>query len=264
MKKKKLISIIITNYNKEKFIKKCLLSSLNQNYKNFEIILFDDRSTDNSLEIIKKFKKIRLIKNRFKNKNYSSPQNQIHGIMKSFQLSKGEIICLLDADDIFDKKKLSKVHDFFNTNKEKKFLVNYPHIKNKNFIVKNLHLKQSKWPTVFPTSCISFRRVFFKKFLQNIKKNDYSNLEIDARLAIYSNSFLNDFNIIKNKLTNYTIDSTGISSKYPKFSINWWTKRYEAFQYLRFILKKRKLLFKPSFDFYLTRLLFFLKSTILR
>ena len=42
MKKNNLISILITNYNKEKFLKKCLDSVYKQKYKNFEVILYDD------------------------------------------------------------------------------------------------------------------------------------------------------------------------------------------------------------------------------
>jgi len=50
--KKNLASILITNYNKEKFIKKSVISALSQNYNLKEVILFDDKSTDNSLSII--------------------------------------------------------------------------------------------------------------------------------------------------------------------------------------------------------------------
>ena len=60
--KKQLISILITNYNKSKFLKKNLSSIVNQNYKNFEVIIYDDNSTDQSLQIInqycKRYKKI--------------------------------------------------------------------------------------------------------------------------------------------------------------------------------------------------------------
>ena len=64
--KNNFISILITNYNKSKFLKKSILSVKNQKYNNYEIIIFDDNSDDNSLEIIKKFKKIKLIKNHKK------------------------------------------------------------------------------------------------------------------------------------------------------------------------------------------------------
>lgn len=50
-----MITIIITNFNKGKFLKKNLESCRNQLDKNFEIIFFDDRSTDHSLKIVKNF-----------------------------------------------------------------------------------------------------------------------------------------------------------------------------------------------------------------
>ena len=53
---KNKISVLITNYNKSQFLFKTLRSVCNQNFKNYEIILYDDASSDNSIEIIKKFK----------------------------------------------------------------------------------------------------------------------------------------------------------------------------------------------------------------
>lgn len=52
------VSIIIPVYNVEKYLKKCLDSITNQSYKNLEIIIIDDGSTDNSLEIAKGFEKM--------------------------------------------------------------------------------------------------------------------------------------------------------------------------------------------------------------
>ena len=113
-KKKDFISVIITNFNKERYLSNSLNSVLDQNYKNFEIILFDDCSTDSSIDIIKKFKKIRLIKNN-KKRFTSGPLNQIYGILKAFSISKGNLVCLLDSDDKFEKKKLNEVNNFFKT-----------------------------------------------------------------------------------------------------------------------------------------------------
>ena len=91
MKKKELISVIITNFNKQKYLYKSLKSLKNQKYNNFEVILFDDNSTDNSINVIRKFKKVIIIKNKKKRLN-SSPLNQINGILKTFDKSKGKII----------------------------------------------------------------------------------------------------------------------------------------------------------------------------
>ena len=159
------ISILITNYNKSKFLKKNILSVVNQEYGNYEIIMFDDNSNDNSLEIIKKFKKIKLIKNN-KKKDISPAINQINGIKKSFSISKGNIICLMDSDDYFKKNKLQEINNFFEQNKKKSILYNLPIISNKikiNIKKKNLNYV---WPTIFPTSCISVKRDKFEFFLK--------------------------------------------------------------------------------------------------
>ena len=57
----KLISIIVPLYNKDQYIKRCLLSILNQTYNDFEIIIINDGSTDNSEQIVRELnnKKIR-------------------------------------------------------------------------------------------------------------------------------------------------------------------------------------------------------------
>ena len=55
--KNNMISVIIPNYNNSKYLEKCIESVLNQKYKDFELIIVDDGSTDNSIDIIKKYKK---------------------------------------------------------------------------------------------------------------------------------------------------------------------------------------------------------------
>ena len=119
---KSYISILITNYNKEKFLDKSLKNVCNQNFKNYEIIIFDDCSTDRSIDIIKKYKKVKLIVNKSKNRKKSGPLNQINGIIECFKRSKGNIICLLDADDYFKKDKLWRIDQFFCKNKELNFV----------------------------------------------------------------------------------------------------------------------------------------------
>ena len=59
-------SILISNFNKEEFIEECIVSSLNQTYKNLEIIIFDNESTDNSLRIIKKYSNEIIVKSKKK------------------------------------------------------------------------------------------------------------------------------------------------------------------------------------------------------
>ena len=159
---KALASIIITNYNKKNFIKNTIKSAKNQNYKNKEIIVYDDRSFDGSLNIIKKFKTIKLIINKNIKKS-SSPLNQINAITKCFEKSRGNYIFLLDGDDQFKINKLSTIISLFKKNKKINMIQDKPYLRKKKRIL-NLKLKKhsfSIWPSVYPTSCIALRRKFF-------------------------------------------------------------------------------------------------------
>jgi len=98
-----LISIIVPLYNYEKFIRYCIKSILNQTYKNFELIIVDDCSKDNSYKRAKNFEKkdnrVKVIK-LDKNYGYSKAKNE--GIIRS----KGRYIVTLDADDMMTKDSL--------------------------------------------------------------------------------------------------------------------------------------------------------------
>ena len=103
-------SIIIPNYNSEKWIEKCINSILNQTYKNFEIIIVDDMSTDNSIKIIKKLlrKEDKLIIN--KSKRLSGGTRNV-GIAEA----KGDYIICIDCDDwLIDDKVLEDINNKLN------------------------------------------------------------------------------------------------------------------------------------------------------
>ena len=55
--KKNLVSILIINYNNWQYIDRAIKSCLRQSYKNIEILFFDDKSTDTSINVIKKYRK---------------------------------------------------------------------------------------------------------------------------------------------------------------------------------------------------------------
>ena len=100
-----LVSIVITVYNGEKYIKDCLTSLLNQTYKNIEIIVVDDGSIDNSLHKLKAFEKIdsrlKIIKN---NINIGITKSLNIGIKKT----NGYIIARQDIDEIATKDRIEK------------------------------------------------------------------------------------------------------------------------------------------------------------
>ena len=182
--KKNFASILITNFNKGRFLERTLKSCLNQRFKEKEILLYDDASTDNSLKILKKFnKKIKIIKNKDKKFN-TGPLNQINGIVELFLKSKGEIIFLLDGDDFFKENKLKYITQIFKKNKKLNFLQDTPYLykeKQLRYVRKKKHFF-SIWPSFHPTSSIVVRRNYFKNFLKFLEKEKFPNLEIDARL----------------------------------------------------------------------------------
>ncbi len=97
-----LVSILINNYNYDRFIRQAIDSTLNQTYPQIEIIVVDDGSTDKSLQIIAEYgdKIIPVFK---ENGGQASTFNV------GFAASKGEIICFLDADDVFVPEKITEV-----------------------------------------------------------------------------------------------------------------------------------------------------------
>lgn len=257
-KKKIFASILITNYNKEKFLSKSIKSCLKQNYANKEIIIFDDCSNDKSLKILKKFSKVKLIKNK-KKKYLSGPLNQIYGLLNIFKKSKGEIIFLLDSDDEFKINKLSKVLKMFKTDPTLKFIQDTPYLTSSKKVakLKNKISLFTIWPSFFPTSCIAIKKNFLKKFFKVSMKHEFPNLEIDARLTIFA-SLKNEFKVSNKILTNYNYDQSGITSRYKKFSILWWKKRNEAFEYTKFLSKKLKLSFYRGPDYLITKTINFI------
>ncbi|MCF7869806.1 MAG: glycosyltransferase family 2 protein [Candidatus Omnitrophica bacterium] len=106
MDKKPLFSIIIPTYNRRQFLKIAIESVLKQTYANYELIIVDDGSTDNTKELIKDYKDSRLNYYYQQNKGPASARNL--GIAKA----RGEFVCFLDSDDRFRINKLEISHRY--------------------------------------------------------------------------------------------------------------------------------------------------------
>ena len=108
------VSIVITNYNYSKYLSRCLRSCLSQKYVNVEVIVVDDCSTDNSLDVLSTFlDDIRLIKNE---KNVGVAESANRGI----KAAKSQFVVRVDADDFVNtdmccimSKYLINNHDAF-------------------------------------------------------------------------------------------------------------------------------------------------------
>lgn len=96
------VSVIIDNYNYGQFLRQAIDSVLAQTYKNFELIVVDDGSTDNSREIIESYAD-RLIA------IFQANAGQEAAFTTGIEQARGEIICFLDSDDYFHPDKVAKV-----------------------------------------------------------------------------------------------------------------------------------------------------------
>jgi glycosyltransferase involved in cell wall biosynthesis len=101
MQNNPLVSIIMNCYNSDEFLKEAIESVLNQTYSNFEIIFWDNQSTDNSAKIVKSYDDNRI-------KYFYASNFTPLGEARNLAIDKciGEWIAFLDCDDIWDKNKL--------------------------------------------------------------------------------------------------------------------------------------------------------------
>ena len=162
-------SIVIPTYNQSELLFKAINSLVNQTYINWEAIIVDNNSTDNTDEIINYFTDIRIKKYKIRNKGIIALSRN-YGIEKS----KGKYICFLDTDDYWFSNKLEVVKEYI--------LLGY------NFIC---HGEKWLWPK---------GKYIFKKY-RNSNKNLYKKLlfkgnnlstsaiTVEKKLLLRNNSF---------------------------------------------------------------------------
>ena len=98
-----LVSIIMPNYNCEKYVSKTIRSVLAQTYTNWELLFVDDCSTDKSIEIVESFQdsRIKILKNE---KNSGAAVSRNYALREA----KGKWVAFLDSDDLWAPKKLEQ------------------------------------------------------------------------------------------------------------------------------------------------------------
>lgn len=110
-----LVSVIIPCYNAEKYVEQAVCSIMNQTYKNLEILIIDDCSTDHSFEILKKLanedSRIKIGKNENNSKIVKT-------LNKLINQATGEYIARMDADDISAPERIEKQVSFLENNPE--------------------------------------------------------------------------------------------------------------------------------------------------
>ena len=108
---KPFFSVVIPTFNQAIYLEKAVNSVFKQSYKNFEIIIIDNHSTDNTENLVKNFGKNKIKYFKCKNENVIGKSRNI-GIYKA----EGEWIAFLDSDDTWHEERLQILFDFIQKN----------------------------------------------------------------------------------------------------------------------------------------------------
>ena len=217
--KNDLVSIIITSFNAEKFIKRTLDSVIRQSYKNWELIIVDDCSRDDTRQIIsnylKNISKIKLIFNKINlGCNYSRNL--------AINQSSGRFIALLDHDDYWMSDKLEIQVSFHHKNQCGASCTYYRRFNSKNVLGKLI-----KAPDINTKNDILFQNnigyssvMIDKKFIKNFQMIDSPLSDFPTWISLIDKGTI--FNTINEDLMRYFYDkSTGSYNKIKLASQRW-------------------------------------------
>ncbi len=112
------VSIAISNYNYENFLVECIDSVLEQTYRDLEIIIIDDGSTDGSAGLIEKHYR----KNEFVKFITKSNGGQLSAFNEAVKHATGDIICFLDSDDLYKENYIERIVSLYRDNLEIDFI----------------------------------------------------------------------------------------------------------------------------------------------
>ena len=244
-------SIIINTHNQEKFINKAIRSSLNQTYKDFELIVVDTSDKRLKSKILTKYKK-KVKYFHFESKSKYPEMNQMYKIFYAFKKSKGRYICLMDGDDFFKKNKLSFLNKLII---KKKVIFNQDNpsiIRNNKILKKKLNIKHYKknfffkklinnWPQVYGTSSITIEKNILKKFFRKANPFDWHYLAIDIQLILFC--YINyKIESCINQITFKNIHNNNLGVSYMNvFKAKFWKRRFMQHKFYNFLNKKTTL-----------------------
>ncbi|WP_160316442.1 glycosyltransferase family 2 protein [Flavobacterium akiainvivens] len=255
------VSVLINNYNYGRYLKECLDSLEAQSVKADEVILYDDGSSDDSIEIASKYSFVKIISNT--NFGEKPAFNQANAINISFKESTGDIICLLDSDDFFDKDKIKTVKEEFERNNNLVFL---QHAYNeyidgkitrivdysvKNIDYKTLYRKKNYTAFFNPTSTMSFSRGYLSKMLPIVKDN-FWRVWPDVRVSRLS-PYYGETKSLPNPLTYYRRHGNNDSGIMNKNHKNTLLNQIDHHEYINTMLdkmKREKINYRKSFSFF--------------
>lgn len=228
-----LVTIVVPVYNTGKYLTKCIESILKQTYKNIEVLIINDGSTDDSEDVIKQFNDIRIIYTKRKNHGVSATRN--YGIKKAI----GKYITFIDSDDWIEENYIYElvngidIHDCiimnstdFNNRKSWKFIS-----LNKEYILENRDaIKASISCDLMYSTC--WGKLYKTDYVKKIKFDENMSIAEDLKFLIEYFSISNTIKIIPLNLYHYNIrNGSAVRSGYNK-------KWNDEIKYLNELLEK--------------------------
>lgn len=186
------ISIIVPIYNAEKTIEKCINSILKQTYPDYELLLINDGSKDNSQELIKKYQKNNKVK-IINQKNHGVAYTRNLGIKKAI----GKYIMFIDNDDYIDENYLEKHITIIEKEKSDIVISGYRRINIENKILHEEKLENTYWSRYIIAA--PWAKIYKKEFLI---KNNIEFLSYGIGEDVYFNLICYSYNP-KVFITNY-------------------------------------------------------------
>lgn len=255
------ISIITPSFNSSNFIEKNILSVLNQDYQNFEHLINDNNSTDDTHKILNKYKHLKTI--------IEKDEGQSDALNKMLNRLSGDIVGWLNADDFYMTNIFNDIANFFKNNPKIDALYGDYNLVNKDGIqtrkIKTLKYKSSLTPYIcfIPSTTFFFRseliknnNIYFeKKYFYMMDKDFYCKISQKTKKIvkvnkIFANFRIHDqaktaFNSNKKSKKNFYYEGIEILSNYSfiKFKKNLFGIFYYKiiiyfFNIMSFILKK--------------------------
>ena len=226
--KNELISVIVPIYNVEKYLPKCIDSIINQTYKNIEIILIDDGSTDSCGLICDKYKKIdnRIVVIHSDNNGLSSARN------KGLDIAKGNYISFVDSDDYLETDMFLKLKNNMERNNSEISICNVYYVKddNREIVNKISSNKEYVFDNKEKFKCIQneFGSIIVYAWNKLYKRNIFDNIRYPEG-RIYEDSYIlcdildkaNKISFTLKPLYNYVYRENSIVNS---FSINHFDK----------------------------------------
>ena len=231
------ISIIVPIYNREKTISRCLDSILNQTFADFELLLIDDGSTDNSLNICKSYKSIDSRIKIFTQPNSGPSAARNLGLLHS----KGKYIMFCDSDDTVSTNWCKNLYSLINKYPNILPFTGYFTVDNNSNVLYNHIYKEN-----FSTNSMNFyydenlvdllgfiwNKIFIKQILKdnNLKFDEHSSVNEDLKFTINYLKFINKI-VYTNTSDYYYYEYTGSFSKsYDNKVFDKWSNKYQLWK----------------------------------